>query len=589
MRRLERTKGVAIATTVALAVAASTFIVNHAVFQRGATGFELTAGTGFSISSTIYSSPACSGTPELLYPGVTRCLVYTVHNPLSVPISVQSISASLDSAYPAPPAACIGSNLNLPNFSGSFVVGPDASANSPGLSISLNGSGTNQDACENIVYHFVYSGFAQYADATSTILSSSLNPAASGQSVTLTATVVAADANVDPTLPTGTVNFYTCATEACATRSLLGSASLGINEEAHFTTSGLPIGTTYVEAIYPPPSTSFLGSTSSVLAQSITSISLATSTSLVASPNPAALGNPVTFNATVSKPSGSASPTGTVAFYLGTPTGPHSLLGSGFLNASASASFATSSLPTGIDFLYAIYLGDSKFAGSTSAVISESVIGPPTSCPGKYSNSIIGNPAFPILNGTNGNDFIYAFGGNYWINGFEGNDCLEAGDGNNLIADGNGDDVVIAGNGLNAIFVGDGNDAISVGSGPDVIFAGNGNDIVTLGNGSHDGVALGGGTDTVSLGTGSYDVVNLDVGATASGTDVVTISTPGSHETIYGGRENATIYLGGGMYNTFVGGTGHNVCHLPSPPSSWHGTPTAYYHDAITNCTVVTP
>ena len=43
------------------------------------------------------------------------------------------------------------------------------------------------------------------------------------------------------------------------------------------------------------------------------------------------------MTATVTKSSGSATPTGTVSFYSGTPTGTHSLLGTGTLNSSAKA------------------------------------------------------------------------------------------------------------------------------------------------------------------------------------------------------------------------------------------------------------
>ena len=64
----------------------------------------------------------------------------------------------------------------------------------------------------------------------------------------------------------------------------------------------------------------------------------------------------------------------------------------------------------------------------------------------------------------------------------------------------------------------------------------------------------------------------------------------GSQNTITGNNGNDTVYLGGGNGNTFNGAAHHtNVCHLPTPPSSWHGTPAAYYHDTLTNCTVVSP
>jgi hypothetical protein len=61
------------------------------------------------------------------------------------------------------------------------------------------------------------------------------------------------------------------------------------------------------------------------------------------------------------------------------------------------------------------------------------------------------------------------------------------------------------------------------------------------------------------------------------------------NDTIIGGPVNETIVLGAGTYNTHLGGKGHNICHLPATPSSWHGTAAANYHDTIVNCTVVSP
>ena len=293
----------------------------------------------------------------------------------------------------------------------------------------------------------------------------------------------------------------------------------------------------------------------------------------------------MTLTATVTKSSGSGTPTGTVSFYLGTPSGTHSLLGTGTLNASAKATLVTLSLPAGTDSLYAVYSGDTNFSGSTSPVISEVVVSLPSRCTGRYTNWIFGNPAFPNITGTNGNDFIYAFGGNYRVNDFNGDDCcLYAGDGNNWLSDGNGNDVALAGDGNNVFTLGNGNDQIVVGNGTNTIGAGNGSDSVTVGNGSHNGITLGSGTDSVTVGSGSYNQVTL-----GSGTDSVTIEG-GSYDTVNAGNGNETIYLGAGTYNNYNGAAHHtNLCHLPAPPASWHGSVAAYYHDTIINCTVVTP
>jgi len=59
---------------------------------------------------------------------------------------------------------------------------------------------------------------------------------------------------------------------------------------------------------------------------------------------------------------------------------------------------------------------------------------------------------------------------------------------------------------------------------------------------------------------------------------------------VFSVHNNETVSLGAGSYNAYFGAPGKtNVCHLPTPPASWHGTAAAYYHDTITNCTVVTP
>ena len=74
MKKFRRTRAVGTASAVALVTAALVFTVASAVTGPKPTPkFVLTAGTGFTITSTIYPSPACSGTPALLYPGTTRC------------------------------------------------------------------------------------------------------------------------------------------------------------------------------------------------------------------------------------------------------------------------------------------------------------------------------------------------------------------------------------------------------------------------------------------------------------------------------------------------------------------------------------
>ncbi|MGD0321941.1 MAG: Ig-like domain repeat protein [Acidimicrobiales bacterium] len=435
-------------------------------------------------------------------------------------------------------------------------------------------SGTFATSTSNIVTQVVT------LISTTTALTSSPNPSVVSQSVTFTATVSATSGSATPT---GTVNFYKCSSATGGCSTLLGSGTLG-SGKATYSTSTLPAGNTYVEAVYQGLSGTFATSTSNIVTQVVTS-PIATTTALTSSPNPSLLGESVTLSATVTKSSGSGTPSGTVSFYLGTPSGTHSLLGTGTLNSSGKASLTTTSLPAGTDSLYAVYGGGGSFAASTSPVITQVVIAPPSICTGSFSNFIIGNPGFPIILGTPGNSFIYAFGGDFLVIGGNGNDCIWAGNGDNLLIDGNSNDAVMAGNGDNTVGLGNGNDEVFVGNGSNGIEAGNGTDSVTVGNGSHNSITVGNGTDTVTIGTGSYNTVTL-----GSGTDTVTIQSPGSNDTITGGSGNETIYLGSGTYNTYNGAAHRtNTCHLPKPPSSWKGTTAAYYHDTVTNCTVVSP
>ena len=106
-------------------------------------------------------------------------MVFSVHNNLKATISVQSITTALDTTnYPAPPADCSGTNLVLPTFSGSFNVTGGGDATSPGVPIELNDNGAPQNDCENYIYHFVYTGSANYTEVygTSTAWSPARTP-----------------------------------------------------------------------------------------------------------------------------------------------------------------------------------------------------------------------------------------------------------------------------------------------------------------------------------------------------------------------------------------------------------------------------
>ena len=373
------------------------------------------------------------------------------------------------------------------------------------------------------------------------------------------------------------MTFYSCTTNACTTKTSLGTQTLS-GGKATYSTTSLPVGTTYVEAVY-GASGNYSGSTSNVVTQVVNA--LGTTSVLTSSPSPSSVGTSVGFTDTVSASSGT--PAGSVTFYSCTTNACTTKTSLGTQTLSGGkATYSTTSLPVGTTYVEAVYGASGNYSGSTSNVVTQVVIGAPSVCvSGSYGNVIIGSPVDPFLYGTNGNDLVYAFGASYWIDGYAGNDCIDAGDGNNVIFDGNGNDGVAAGNGSDSVVLGSGSDQVSLGNGSDGVNVGNGADIVTVGNGSDSGITVGNGNDAVTVGTGSYNDVNL-----GTGTDTVTIG--GSYDEIDGGAGNETIYLGSGTYNSYSGVKGKtDVCHLPLYKGK-AGT-AAEYHDTITNCTVVSP
>ena len=217
MTKLRRTKALRQAITVilgiaALVIAALVFIlVSVATYPTKTPKFVLTSDTGFSIASTISSSPT-NQIAALLYPGVQRYLWYMAHNPLKVPITVTTMSI----AEVTPPAGCPTSNLDYSSttFSGSLVV-PASGTNAVAVPISLIDTGTNQDSCENTTFNFAYEGTATYSEATTTVVTSSENQSGVTYTATVTASAAAEQDRV-PSSPTGTVNFNEGTNTICA-------------------------------------------------------------------------------------------------------------------------------------------------------------------------------------------------------------------------------------------------------------------------------------------------------------------------------------------------------------------------------------
>ncbi|HEY3835187.1 MAG TPA: Ig-like domain repeat protein [Bryobacteraceae bacterium] len=224
--------------------------------------------------------------------------------------------------------------------------------------------------------------------ATSTVLAAAPSGSvAAGAAVTLTATVSPAPTGSS----LGTASFYDGET-------LLGSGNVNSSGVATLTLTTLSVGAHSLTAVY-SGNTGFAASTSSAITETVTSITAtATITVLTGAPSPVDAGQSVTFTAAVSPtPTGSA--TGTVSFYNGS-----TLLGTETLSSGA-ATFTTSSLPAGVLSITAVYSGDTELAGSTSAVLMETVstaytvTAPPTPVPVAQGGSVEVSVNVPPLGG----------------------------------------------------------------------------------------------------------------------------------------------------------------------------------------------
>jgi len=218
----------------------------------------------------------------------------------------------------------------------------------------------------------------------STSLTSSLNPAPYGQSVTLSATVTATSSGA--TTPTGNITF-TDGTTVLSSQPLqsTGSATASVQ----FTTALLAAGSHTITAIYNPTTGS--SASSATLTQVVTGI--ATTATLSSSLNPAPYGQTVTLTASVSGSTGSGTPTGTIRFIDGASVlATQQLAPSGALTSSAT--FASSTLSPGVHNLSAVYDGSGAFAPS-SANLTETIIGissTTTALSGSPNPSYLGTP-----------------------------------------------------------------------------------------------------------------------------------------------------------------------------------------------------
>jgi hypothetical protein len=190
--------------------------------------------------------------------------------------------------------------------------------------------------------------------ATTVTLTSSENPAAYGDQLILTATVIPASGTA---IPSGSVTF-----EDSGTR--LGTVTLGATGQAALVESGLGAGTQAISAEY-AGSTDFASSVSVALEQQVTV--QGSTTLLIPTVNPAPYGETLLFVVSVVADGGTGVPTGTVTLISG-----GSAVGAATL-AGGTAAVVVSSLGVGSHALTADYAGDANFSPSVSGAVTETI------------------------------------------------------------------------------------------------------------------------------------------------------------------------------------------------------------------------
>jgi hypothetical protein len=199
-------------------------------------------------------------------------------------------------------------------------------------------------------------------NSSTTVVTSSQNPSALGQSVTFTATISPVAPGTGA--PTGTVTFLDGG-------SPIGTGTLS-GGVATLATSALSLGNHTITTSYGGDG-NFNGSTGALTGNPQVVNKDSSTTAVTSSQNPSALGQSVTFTATVSPVAPAAStPTGTVTFLDG-----GSSIGTGTLSGGV-ATFTTSALAAGNHIITAGYSGDANFGGTGgTASVSETVVAPP--------------------------------------------------------------------------------------------------------------------------------------------------------------------------------------------------------------------
>jgi hypothetical protein len=334
--------GKAVLNSVGLSAGAHTITASYA----GDNNFDpsSTAGAG-SVSQVVNQSSTLTSLVSSVNPSVFGQAV----------VLSATVAASSGSGIPS-------GTVTFTDGSTSLGSGTLDSAGKASFSVSSLGAGAHSiTAAYQGTTNFIGSASAPLVQtvsktSVSIALTSAPNPSTFGQGVAFTVQVQSAGGAVGAA-PSGTVSLSDGTIN-------LGTVRLDNNGAAILTAASLTAGTHVITASYAGDA-NFTGGSSNPYSQVVNKA--VTGTLLASSANPATVATAVTLSATVT--AGAAIPSGTVAFFDGTQQ-----IGSGQLDSSGKAVVPISTLSIGSHSFTAAYSGNTNFAASLSAALSETVV-----------------------------------------------------------------------------------------------------------------------------------------------------------------------------------------------------------------------
>ncbi len=347
---------------------AVTLVAGVATCTTGALATGSHTITGVFNGSSSYLTSTSAVIPETVNQGATIIALASSVNPS---VTGQAVTFTATVAVILPAAGTPTGKVNFED-GGVTIAGCGAktlaAAGTATCAFTYSGAGTHTITA-------IYTGdtnftgstspdFTQTVDqaSTSTVVTSSLNPAVTGQTATFTATVSAVAPGTGTR--TGTVVFEDGgATIAGCAAQVLSAAGKATCATAFATSGAHPI-----TAVYSGDS-NFSGSTSPALTETVNQG--ATATVVGSSLNPSLPGQTVTYTAIVSATTpATGTPTGVVTFMDGA-SGIAGCVANALAGGVASCSVAYAAI--GTHAITAVYGADPNFTGSVSSVLTQTI------------------------------------------------------------------------------------------------------------------------------------------------------------------------------------------------------------------------